>query len=232
MKKTAYPKFFFYLNLIILILVSLGFALNALTNPQSLPPAKPIIWIHGAIMFLWYLWIVIQSGLVQRKKIKLHQTLGFASILLALGILVSGLAMTVVHYDRPDAQLFATINTFIVINFSILYALALIYKTKPEFHKRFMTLASIAAMFPGLGRIVLGLQLNEYLSVPLWIMMAIVPGAFDYYTSKRIHPASWMGGALIILGIGLTLLLIENSEWKEFLDKLIADRQCEGLKTT
>lgn len=225
MKKTAYPNFFFNLNLIILLLVSLGFGLNALTNPQSLPPAKPIIWIHGTIMFLWYLLIVFQSRLVQKKKIRLHKTLGYTSILLALGILISGLTMTVVHYDRPDAQIFATINTFIVINFSILYALALVYKTQPEFHKRFMTLASIAAMFPGLGRIVLGLHLNEYLSVPLWILMAFVPAAFDYYTSKRIHPASWIGGALIIIGIGLTLMLIENTEWKEFLDSMVADKQ-------
>ncbi|PZV75751.1 hypothetical protein CLV31_1307 [Algoriphagus aquaeductus] len=221
---TTYPRFFLYFNLLILILVCLGFGLNAWTNTESLPPASTIVWIHGLIMFSWYVLIVIQSSLIQSRKINLHRSLGYGSIFLAVGIIISGLAMTVTHYHRPDAQLFATINTFIILNFTILYGLALMYRTRSDYHKRFMTLASVAAMFPGLGRIVLGLEVNEYLSVPLWMMMALVPGAYDLATMKKIHPASWIGGTLIIIGIGFTLYLIENEGWKELLDSLVATR--------
>lgn len=218
------PNFYLNFNLIILSLVVLGFGLNAMTNPSTLPPTHKIIWIHGLIMFGWYVLIVIQSGLIRKKQTSLHRKIGYSSIPLAIGILISGIVMSKVHYNRPDAFLFSTINTFILINFTILYSLGIVYRTKPDFHKRFMLLASLSAVFPGLGRIILGLQFNQYLSVPLWIMLVLVLGTVDWMTKKKIHPATWIGSSLIFIGIGLTLYLLENAAWKELMDQLMANR--------
>lgn len=215
------PSFYFNFNLIILILALGGFGLNALVNPEKLPPASGIVYVHGLIMFLWYILIVIQSGLVRSRNLALHKKLGKSSLFLALGIVVSGIWMSVVHYGRPDGFLFSTINTFILINFIILYYLAWTYRHQSEFHKRYMTFASLAAIFPALGRVILGLNLNEYLSVPLWILLVLVVGVNDLKIQKKIHSATKIGTGLILLGIALTLILLENEAWKQFLDQLM-----------
>lgn len=223
MKTRSNSSFYLVLHGIILALVVLGFGLNAIQNSDSLPPSSSIIWIHGIAMFGWYLLIVIQSLLIQKHQFKIHRILGWGSLFLALGIIISGVWMTKEHYYRPNSLLFATINTFILINFSLLYSAAFLYRNKPEYHKRLISLASIAAMFPGLGRVILGLQWNEYLSVPLWILFAMVPAAYDWYRSKKIHPAPWIGGSMIIIGIGLTLFLMENKPWKNLMDSFLSN---------
>ena len=85
-----------------------------------------------------------------------------------------------------------------------------------------MTFASLAVVFPALGRIILGLNLNEYLSVPLWILLVLVIGVFDFKSQRKVHPATKIGSILIFLGIALILVLMENAAWKEFLDRLMA----------
>lgn len=215
------PTFYFYFHLIILFLVFGGFGLNALVHPDKLPPVSGIVYIHGLIMFLWYILIVIQSNLVKSGNIDLHKKLGKSSLILAFGIVVSGIWMSVVHYSRPDGFVFSTINTFILINFIILFYLAWTNRFRSEYHKRYMTFVSLSAVFPALGRIILGLNFNQYLSVPLWIMLVLVMGVYDFQSQKKIHPATKVGTGLIILGIALTLILMENAAWKAFLDELM-----------
>ncbi|RIW14470.1 hypothetical protein D0X99_12995 [Algoriphagus lacus] len=215
------PASYFYFHLIILVLVFGGFGLNALVHPDKLPPTSGIVYLHGLIMFLWYILIVIQSNLIRSGNISLHKTLGKSSLLLALGIVVSGIWMSVVHYSRPDGFVFSTINTFILINFIILFYLAWTNRFRAEYHKRYMTFVSLSAVFPALGRIILGLNLNQYLSVPLWVVLVLVMGVHDFQAQKKIHPATKIGTGLILLGIAFTLILMENAAWKAFLDQLM-----------
>ncbi len=215
------PSFYFYFNLIILALVIGGFGLNAVVHPEKLPPVSGIVYLHGLVMLAWYILILYQAGLVRSGNIALHQKLGKSSVLLALAIVISGIWMSVVHYNRPDGFLFTTINTFILINFIILYFLAWKNRFRSEHHKRYMILVSLAAVFPALGRIILGLNLNQYLSVPLWIVLVLVVGFYDFKSKKKIHPATKIGTSLILVGIALTLILMENAVWRKFLDGIM-----------
>lgn len=220
MNSLTFPRSSFYFNysLFMLFLVFAGFGLNAVMNPEKLPPGSPVVYIHGVIMFVWYILIVIQSGLIRSGNKPLHQKLGKTSLIFAIGIVVSGIWMSVVHYGRPDGFVFTTINTFILINFIILYYLAWTTRFQPEFHKRYMIFVSLSVIFPALGRIILGLNFNEYISVPLWILFVLVVGVYDFKSREKIHPATKIGTLMIFIGIVLTLILIENSVWKEVLD--------------
>ncbi len=215
------PSFYYFFNLVILALVIIGFGLNAIVHPDKLPPVSGIVYLHGLVMLAWYILIVYQSVLVRSGNIALHQKLGKTSILLALAIVITGIWMSVVHYSRPDGFVFSTINTFILINFVILYFLAWKNRFRSEYHKRYMILVSLSAVFPALGRIILGLNFNQYLSVPLWIILVLVVGFYDFQGQKKIHPATKIGTGFIFVGIALTLILMENAVWKEFLDRLM-----------
>lgn len=215
------PSFYYFFNLVILALVIIGFGLNAIVHPDKLPPVSGIVYLHGLVMLAWYILIVYQSVLVRSGNIALHQKLGKTSFLLALEIVITGIWMSVVHYSRPDGFVFSTINTFILINFVILYFLAWKNRFRSEYHKRYMILVSLSAVFPALGRIILGLNFNQYLSVPLWIILVLVVGFYDFKSQNKIHPATKIGTGLIFVGIALTLILMENAVWKEFLDRLM-----------
>ena len=51
-------------------------------------------------MTVWYALVVVQSGLIMRDNHRLHMTLGEMSISLALGIVISGIMVTLESYGR------------------------------------------------------------------------------------------------------------------------------------
>jgi hypothetical protein len=57
---------------------------------RKVRPLHPVLVIHATCSGLWFALLVFQSGLIQKRNTSVHRTLGFASILLALGIFIAG----------------------------------------------------------------------------------------------------------------------------------------------
>jgi hypothetical protein len=216
-KNLKSEPFFFYYNTAILIIVVCGFGINALINLEKLPPASPIVFIHGACMVAWYALIVIQAGLIRSGNHALHITLGKSSIILAIGILISGIIMTLESYTRSANVGIVTVNIFIFINFIILYTLALYRRKISDLHKRLMLFASLAMILPALGRITQAMNINDFLSIPMWLLLLFIPLIYDFRSLKKVHKATLLGIILIVLGIAFTVGLMESTSWAQFL---------------
>lgn len=59
------------------------------------PIARSIIWIHGFVMSAWVILFTVQVYFISSKKIKLHQKFGYAGVVLAVLVFVTGLMVTV-----------------------------------------------------------------------------------------------------------------------------------------
>jgi hypothetical protein len=123
------------------------------------------VHLHGWTFFLWYLLLPLQAGLVAGRQVKLHRTLGYTSIGLALlmtftGLVVIGTQMKLAQ--APDGNPFwkvmgpGVFSTLVL--FAVCYALAIRYRRQKEHHRRLMLLASTgglgAAGFRLLGQII------------------------------------------------------------------------------
>src|SRR4029453_11926266 len=107
---------------------------------------------------------------------------------------------------RSDARLIAgplasvSRSTFLVIPltsvllFALLAAVGLHYRDRPDAHKRFMLLATIARLPPALGRIPVLAAGGPaaFFGVTLGFIIAVV--ASDYFPCRKIHPVTLWGG--------------------------------------
>ncbi|MEJ2540817.1 MAG: hypothetical protein P8188_12745 [Gemmatimonadota bacterium] len=117
------------------------------------PEVSPTVHAHGWTFFGWYFLLPLQAGLVRSRRLTLHRRLGYASVVLAVAMTVSGLVVIGVQMElarlpggSPFWQalgpaVFATLVLFVAF-----YSLALRYRKKRELHKRFILLASTGGM--------------------------------------------------------------------------------------
>lgn len=210
-------SFFFYYACAILLTVVGGFGAHAMFNSSRLPPVSSAVIFHALFMFTWYILFVIQSGLIKNGKPALHMRLGKISLALVLGILISGIQVTIVHYFRKPEGLVFIGNLINMLNFGLLYGLAVFWRKHPAWHKRLMLFASLAMMAPALTRIARAIDLNEFAVLPLWLLMMAIPAIYDMTSIQKVHKATFLGAALIMVGIVLMVSIGMSPEWERFL---------------
>lgn len=117
------------------------------------PHVPAVVHVHGWTFFLWYLLLPLQAGLVSTRRVATHRRLGTGSVLLALGMVGTGLVVigTQMELTRQGTAIPfwefmgpAVFSTLVL--FAVFYTLALRYRRNRAFHKRFMLLASTGAL--------------------------------------------------------------------------------------
>lgn len=179
-------------------------------------PDTPAVHVHGWTFFAWYVLLVVQSALVRSRRTSLHRRLGGLSIALATlmvgtGLLVVGVRMADA-FDNGDPfwsafgpAVFATLVLFVVF-----YGAALRMRSRSDWHKRLMIIASVGGMGAATFRVCMVLFGPDsamwlgLLGSNVFIVAGIVR---DRLVDKRVHPAWWIGlSACVALEAGALLL--------------------------
>lgn len=209
--------FFLFFSCLMLIIAVGGFGLNAVVNPESIPPNSTYLITHGTCMTLWYLLVVVQSGLIRAGNIALHKQLGKSSIVLAIGISVSGIFVTINRYARSEDAAIVMASMVMLVSFIFLYAFALYHYKRPAIHKRLILYASLSMLVPALGRLTRGLGINEFLSLLFLILLALAPLVYDKQTLQKVQRVTFIGIVTIIVGLGLIVGVGLSESWANFL---------------
>lgn len=209
--------FFFYFSCLMLAIAVGGFGLNAIVNPQSIPPNYTDLIAHGICMTLWYVLVVVQAGLIRARNITLHKRLGKSSVVLAIGILVSGILVSINKYARSEDAVIVMSSVVMLGSFIVLYAFALYHYKRPVIHKRLILYASLAMLIPALGRLTRALGINEFLSLVFLILLALAPLVYDRKTLKKVQGVTVIGIVTIIVGLGLIVGIGLSESWANFL---------------
>lgn len=238
----ARPRFFFTLAVLLLVVVFLGFAPTFYLDPwfdtpEDAGPMPGHLVVHALFMTTWFVGLVVQSGLIQRRRYRVHRALGTLGMAVFVGVVVTGAMATLDLLPRdasPRIPALATSNTFNLLLFVALVPLAVLYRTRPAVHMRLMLIASIAIVGPavGPGRMLgmfLGSLLPASVSIPVpllfWIPLVGAIVAHDLSTRGRVHPATaWAGGAKALATV-VTLALVSSgvsAAYVEWLRGLVA----------
>jgi hypothetical protein len=161
----------FYLIAAILfpLIVLAGFARTYyLKEFTGTPPLSSIlVHLHGGIMTAWVLLFVSQVFLVRTKNIRVHMTLGYAGIGLAVLIILSGFFTAIAAGKNGAASFppdiprmsFLAVPLFDLVTFAVIFAAAVYYRKRAANHRRLMLLTAIGFLPPALARIpVSGIQ--------------------------------------------------------------------------
>jgi len=209
--------FFFYFHILMLTIVVLGFAMNAIFNTENLPPISTIIIVHSTFMIIWFLLVIVQSGLIRGNKVAIHKKIGKLSFVLAIGIVISGVMLSFSSYARRGLAPNVMVNLINIVSFTILYALALYYYNYPTKHKRLITFASLAMILPALLRLVTALNFSPFLSILFLIILIVMLVVYDKKTLKKVSRATIIGTIIIFVGIGIIAGFGQSESWASFL---------------
>lgn len=206
-------RFFGLFSLFITSVVFGGFALNWLSNPDSLSRISLWTGSHAALSAAWYLLLLNQIRLSAAANYRAHKTLGTVSVLLVIGILFTGSIMAFEFYHRlagfgvfnpEDAQARIRSGGFLGgvflqwLIFVMLYILGIMTVKSPAHHKRFMLAAAIQMMPEGLNRVTHVLTLPGYSMFIFMFVVYIILMAYDLKTQRRIYLSTLISITLFI----------------------------------
>jgi hypothetical protein len=218
--RTGEWTFFATMSLVVAAIIAAGFGPSyASALPQ---PGLPIwVHLHGAVMATWIVLFAVQPALVRRRSLPLHRTLGYASIGLVVLMVPLGIATDLLAIRRgavppffTPADMFAA-DLCDLLLFAGLYAAALTFRKRVDWHKRLLLCATVLLTWPALGRLSFvqqfGIGMIVPVSVALLIVLALIGPVHDLLTRRRIHPAYLWGVGLLILVQPLHLLLANSA---------------------
>lgn len=198
----------FYTGISVAVIAAVlrGFARSYFLRGQYFStPLAPIAKVHGALFVCWTLLFVAQTVLVARRRTDLHRRLGIAGAILAGAMVAAGTAIAIhsMRYNfargNEGALSFFAIPFGDMLVFPILVAAALVWRRRPETHKRLMLLATISVLDAAVARWPLAMMANGpaafFAVTDLYIAAGVL---FDAATGRRVHPAYVWGGLLIV----------------------------------
>lgn len=183
--------------------------------------------MHGAILTGWFVWLVAQATLVRGGNIALHRRLGYFAAAYALVVVSGGLMATLnvvsrdlglgVTFDVDMAEIDTALGSGItylafisgvvwaniaaVSTFACLICAAVIFRGRPDFHKRFILVGTISILGPALARIsrldFLGGEQGPFIPLSLLALLAGIV-VYDLLSLRKIHSASLAASAFAI----------------------------------
>src|SRR5215475_3454356 len=87
------PRFFMSMHAVLLLAVLIGFAHTFYLRPLfSTRPLPSILYVHGAVLTVWFLLTVLQGWLVLTQRVALHRRTGYVVATYAALVVVMGVA--------------------------------------------------------------------------------------------------------------------------------------------
>ena len=223
---TQRSRYFLAAACIALAVVLIGFWKTfILPSFQGTFTAPPVIYIHGAFLFAWTVFLVFQSMLIRRKNLKLHRKIGWAGPILMLGVAISTMAAGIYVLKRDfsgQGQLavsnFLPTFTTTPLIFVILVTAGIIYRRRPEIHKRLMLLAMISIIWAAFGRF------RHYFppfEQSMLVFQGIIPTSmvfvvmlWEKFTKGRIHPVYFYAGMPLVAEAAAEIYFFDSYGWQ------------------
>ena len=221
-------KSFLAVAILFPIVVLIGFAPTYYLKPlfDSPPVPRTVVHLHGIVMAAWIALFAAQVYLIRTTKIKTHQRLGFLSIILAVAILVTGLATAVASAKYGSNSTppgvgpleFLVVPFFDLVVFAVLFAAAVYYRRNGPNHKRLMLLTVLNFLPPAVARFPFGLTAAFG---PLWFfgvpdLLALICVVVDTWRNKKLNKVFLAGTIFLIASHWLRLALSSSAAWLSF----------------
>lgn len=213
--KQSRDRRFFTWMAVAMITLSLAAFIPSMAHPAGRHvPLSGLAAAHGIVFLAWLILFLVQSRLIAGHRIALHRRLGLSSVFVLALMIPLGYTTTVAMVRRGfdlsgdlrvdrDPSYEAVFPLFNLLIFALLAVAALLFRHRPQIHKRLMLFANIelmpAPLAHGIGHTPsLTSMPPAIIMVPISIFV-IAAVAGDWLVAKRIHPLTWCLAILRIL---------------------------------
>ena len=179
--------------------------------------------VHTVVFMGWIALVAFQAWLAMKGKIALHRKVGRIGMAFGVLLVVVGLSFALVRFthrvatlgpDKMTGALLAPLTD--MLTFAIFLAGAWFTRAKPEFHRRFILLATTTILIAAVGRLsggtasVAARDVIPFLAVwlsPLWVAIL-----YDAWKHRILHPVYALG-ALLLVALRYRQLFRETDTW-------------------
>ena len=206
--------YFIAFALVFAAIVLVGFSRTFFIPMARGSLSKPlIVHVHGALFFAWTALLIMQAFLAATKRLRTHRRMGAFAGWLVLPMLILGSVVaardTVHDYKVGDGD--AALSFFYgeladLAMFGLLSGAAILFRNRPDYHKRWIVLGSLGLIGAAVGRIP---EISAHGQSIFFGLIASV-AAYDIASRRSIHPATIIGAVTLLL-IGLTEEVIGNT---------------------
>lgn len=218
---------FFYIGIAIIIVgvVFGGFARTYFLRPFfTTEPLMPLLHLHGIVFTSWLVIYFTQTLLIAAKRTDIHRRLGIAGAVIAVLMLTIGTITALIRAKQGATPLeevsplsFVAIPLTDMLVFGILIGAGLYFRRRPDFHKRLMLLATISLLTAPIARLPFAfLQAGPPAFFGITDLFIVACLIYDLVTRKRVHPATALGGLLIVASQPLRLIIGGTDTWISF----------------
>lgn len=216
--KVRKSPFFTLVGLAMLVLAVAGFwpqYFSAVTGRAPAPSAQFwLIHLHAALFTGWLILYISQAALIVSGRARAHLRLGpwlagygFASA--AVGIYAAVLLahrLGVRENDFEAAAAFVFFPLIDMVYFAGFLAAAVVWRKRPDLHRRAMLVATFSIAVVGLGRLVDRLPFDSALIwQPLNLAPLLAAIAYDLFVSRRMSAVLAVGFAVHLLRLNAEL---------------------------
>jgi hypothetical protein len=204
--------FYFAMSLLFAAIVVIGFSQTINQNLFHAAPPRPLLlWIHGAAFSAWVVFYIFQSALVRTHNVKWHRFFGWFGVGLGALMVVLGFAVGIimnrfdaVQLHQPDPA-FLSIPFADMVAFAALISLAVFWRSKSEWHRRVLFMATCMLMGAPFDRFDFIFYNNLlFVCVDLLILLGV---ARDLAVNRRVHAMYLYGMPILMLWQGLAMYL-------------------------
>lgn len=240
MTKSADSSYFKIMSWIFLSLVFIGFApsffLKFLVDDQPFyPNGLPLPYIiHGLVLTIWYVLMVFQTTLIQKRNLRLHRKMGFFGAIWAFLVLASTLWVISLFPPRmaelanhlgktieevePGLAGILWLDFFMSLLFVGFMGLGISERKNPDIHKRLMFFSGLVFLFAAVFRLggiiglLAGFDAGPILGIGILILISISVLFHDKVKLGKVLPLTWTCFGLYWLAVILSFALGEM-EW-------------------
>ena len=191
---------------------------------------ETIFYVHGVGFAAWFLLLLVQPSLVTAGRVDLHRRLGVFGAGLAVLMVILGTVGALIAAGRPTGFVnvpapplqFLVVPLADIALFGVFVTLAIVNRGRPQRHKRYMMLASIAIVEAAVARWPFAVMaapspVPGFSTLDLFVDLFLVPMVvWDLASRGRLHPVTLGGGAALIVVQPLRMMLGGTDAWLAF----------------
>lgn len=163
--------------------------------------------------------------MIESRQVARHRILGWSGVAAVPGVVLTTMAMGVyaLHRDLAagggETEVSLLVGTFTTpLVFAALFAGAVAYRRRPDFHKRLMVLATLVILWPAFFRF-----RHYFPGVPrpdFWFAfvfpnsLIVLAMLHDRLTTDRVHPVYWTAGLGVIAEAEAEIALFDGAVWR------------------
>jgi hypothetical protein len=220
------------MSLLIAAVVVYGFSHTI--GDRLLHPAVPrplLLSVHAAVFAGWIVFFIFQSALIRTHNVRLHRRTGWLGVALGAAVPVVGTstAITMERFDITHLHSAFPVSAIIfpffdMLAFTVPFVLAILWRTRPELHRRLLLLATCAltsAAFTRFPQNKLPFVVS-YLGVDLLVLLGAVR---DKVVDRHVHRVYLLGIPLFVVGQLLVVFtfLSGNAYWLRVVRALLGE---------